>query len=672
MKASFVRSGILVNFLFLSLMFSPFCAAYSFEVGFTSEFSRDRNDCPGGNWAVNTGVVSLFVNKGYDCSVKDSVFQAVVCSNSGDMLKTIPPGGEASVGCVVDSSPFQTGPNCVKVSWCGQEDLTDYDLTPLGELRRETDELLVVRSSSSALGKEVTISKGDVAYFYLSESFSPITEYVMYPWADNQKQTNKEDINPGELILPVKYPSSGTYVVEITAYTNSGVYVDQATVNVLNLSIVLESGTVPGDLKENTELRIKTGQTVYFDASKTHGASENLFFAWDFKDGTKSIGASSEHLYTSPGTYLVSLGVSDMSSNTITRDLAVIVSSPIVAVLEASAAEGTAQDAQMRTGVIYAAPGSSVHYSGLKSDTGGSIVTYAWDYGDGSPVLEESTGEADHLYQTAGHYPATLTVSDGTNSGTDSIWVVVSVTANTEGPDALCSGSSTPGKLPSKFDWRSVNGVDYMTTVKNQGQCGSCWAFSIVGMIEAVWNIDQRAGSNYDLSEQELISCGNLRGCNGGSVSNAFDYVNDNGITSEGCFGYGDKDTRGDSELTTNVACASDKACFSSERYTLQASRIDVPTMVAGLMKQHLICYGPISTQTQHHAFIILGYDDNSETCKVHYGKSGCWIIKNSWGVVSGTFPDKTGFWKDIWHEDGYCYLPYDDYNTDKKSITLG
>lgn len=73
-------------------------------------------------------------------------------------------------------------------------------------------------------------------------------------------------------------------------------------------------------------------------------------------------------------------------------------------------------------------------------------------------------------------------------------------------------------------------------------------------------------------SEQELISCGNLGGCNGESVSDAFDYVSGKGITSEGCFGYGDKDTKVDPALKTNVACASEKACFASDRYTLQAT----------------------------------------------------------------------------------------------------
>jgi len=62
--------------------------------------------------------------------------------------------------------------------------------------------------------------------------------------------------------------------------------------------------------------------------------------------------------------------------------------------------------------------------------------------------------------------------------------------------------------LPPSFDWRSQNEGNYMTSVKDQGICTGCWAFSPVGAVEAQYNIDSHNPNlDLDLSEQQLISC---------------------------------------------------------------------------------------------------------------------------------------------------------------------
>ena len=81
----------------------------------------------------------------------------------------------------------------------------------------------------------------------------------------------------------------------------------------------------------------------------------------------------------------------------------------------------------------------------------------------------------------------------------------------------------TKEELPEEVNWGKKGAV---SSVKNQLECGSCWAFSAVGSVEGEWSLKHH--KLYNLSEQELVDCsdylGNL-GCDGGSMTNAFDYI---------------------------------------------------------------------------------------------------------------------------------------------------
>jgi len=80
-------------------------------------------------------------------------------------------------------------------------------------------------------------------------------------------------------------------------------------------------------------------------------------------------------------------------------------------------------------------------------------------------------------------------------------------------------------KVPEKFDWREM---DVVTPVKDQGKCGSCWAFAVTENIESVWMIAKKLkGSQMPpLSPQQIVDCDkDDDGCGGGSPRTAFDYV---------------------------------------------------------------------------------------------------------------------------------------------------
>jgi C1A family cysteine protease len=92
--------------------------------------------------------------------------------------------------------------------------------------------------------------------------------------------------------------------------------------------------------------------------------------------------------------------------------------------------------------------------------------------------------------------------------------------------------------VPSSVDWTSV-----ITPVKDQGNCGSCWAFATIAAIEAMYKKVKQV--TYSFSEQELTDCvyGNsVNGCDGGWPTKAFRYVKNKQILTEASYPYTGKD----------------------------------------------------------------------------------------------------------------------------------
>jgi cathepsin L len=184
------------------------------------------------------------------------------------------------------------------------------------------------------------------------------------------------------------------------------------------------------------------------------------------------------------------------------------------------------------------------------------------------------------------------------------------------------------------LDW-SAKGV--VTPVKDQGQCGSCWAFSTTGSVESVIAIDH--GVLISLSEQELVDCagkyGNY-GCNGGLMDNAFKYVMANGLLTEQQYPYTAKNgicQRG-SQAASQYSKISGYKDVTHTESALGTADDTEPISIAIEADQaafQLYSGGIIKAgcgQNLDHGVLLVGYGTDTN---IPY-----WKVKNSWGTSWG------------------------------------
>ena len=210
--------------------------------------------------------------------------------------------------------------------------------------------------------------------------------------------------------------------------------------------------------------------------------------------------------------------------------------------------------------------------------------------------------------------------------------------------------------LPEKVDWRDKG---WVTPVKNQGDCGSCWAFSVTGTIEGAYA--KANGKLISLSEQQMVNCDPIdHGCNGGSMNVAYDYIiRAGGLDSEESYPYTAKDPaecKFSLENVTATISGYKEIKWGSETELLKAVAEVGPISVGmnagfpGFQDYHSGVVTPDHCPPTliDHGVLAVGYGHEK-----HFFRKGqdYWLIKNSWGSSWGM----DGYFKIIRNDNNMC-----------------
>ncbi len=292
------------------------------------------------------------------------------------------------------------------------------------------------------------------------------------------------------------------------------------------------------------------------------------------------------------------------------------------------------------------------------------------------PILAPSTSRGNYIVVVL---PPTLSQiqdaitdsSAGWTAGANTVWNQT-WTQKRRRLGCLDSKGSDPGTplsplrdikaLPSSLDWRNNNGTNYISSVKDQDTCGSCWSFAACGVVEALRKINGQTACGFDdLSEQFIVSCDpNDLGCDGGYPDKVANFFMNTGAPDEACFAYAAEDS------ALGTPCSQRCNDWSSRLRkiaswswvhngltpsnpgavdTLKAALQNGPLFTTMRVPYDFFAYksgvyrhviGPV---VGGHAVLLVGYDD----------ANSCFIIKNSWGPNWG----ENGFFRVAYSQ---CY----------------
>lgn len=200
-------------------------------------------------------------------------------------------------------------------------------------------------------------------------------------------------------------------------------------------------------------------------------------------------------------------------------------------------------------------------------------------------------------------------------------------------------------ELPPQVDWRNTPNV--VSSVKDQGHCGSCWAFSATETLES--HIALASGLLYDLSPQQIAmcspnpdSCGGTGGCQGATTELGFEYIAEVGVVEEYQIGYSayqgaDSACAFNKLKTTPVASIQGYTKLAENSYEAlmnAVAQVGPVAVVVDASEWHSYSSGIFNGCNQqnpdlNHGVVVVGYGEETSGAKY-------WIVRNSWSPAYG------------------------------------
>jgi PKD repeat protein len=276
-----------------------------------------------------------------------------------------------------------------------------------------------------------TVYTGETIFFNASDSYDPDGSIVSYFW-DFGDGTNATGVT-----VEHAYMEDGNYTVILMVIDDDGANASTSTIKT-----ILNRSPIP--LFTESAETVYTGETIFFNASDSYDPDGSIVsYFWDFGDGSNATGVTVEHAYADDGNYTVTLTVTDddgaTASTTATKT---ILNRPPTAVFTESAE------------TVYM--GQVIYFNASDTyDVDGYIVSYYWDFGDGS----NATGvTVEHTYEINGTYTVTLTVTDddGATNSTSStktiLWNDSPVAVFTESAETVYTGETITFNATDSYD----------------------------------------------------------------------------------------------------------------------------------------------------------------------------------------------------------------------------
>jgi len=255
------------------------------------------------------------------------------------------------------------------------------------------------------------------------------------------------------------YQSDGTFTVALTVTDDGG------ATHTASTTATITPAPIPPSANAGGPYSGVVGSVISFDGTGSSDADGTIAsYTWDFGDGGVASGPSPTHSYSVDGNFTVTLTATDNDGLTGTDSTTAVI----------NPAGGNTPPIAQANGPYSGTEGSAVQFSSSGSlDPDGSIVSYAWDFGDGNT---SSTANPAHVYIAAGTYNVSLTVtddagdstSDATTATIDAIVVNVPPTADANGPyagfvgDTIVfdgSASSDADGAIVRYDWDFGDGT---------------------------------------------------------------------------------------------------------------------------------------------------------------------------------------------------------------------